>query len=989
MVPVRFDYTVGLAKRAMSVVRETAPTIGSDESSDDSSSSRNRQKQAVLKARVRRCDRELRRFRAEYDSEVRECADLREELESGAARQAEALLPAKTQLREAQEALSALNALETRSLMHIEDDLGHSGRLIQAREREIQFLERRLHGLQSSCHSLLQDDGGMPDTAAEEALRASDMEVSELQSDVQQQENHIACLSSDVKSVLDYMMIVNIDAAGGPSKDLAPEDFLPSEVRNHLNLSEHGKSHLSILLKKYEIFMAECEGGALHPASKITSSGIDCDIGRSMDYAINENHSGRGHAVFGNPPHQEDISQSIFSLPDPFLEPQLLSACKVPKHFERTAEKTVPSSLPGPIESGLDSLQDNTGEPRLTSEQPLVAACMEEGDSAEWAWCEDETIKPTAKPSPANYSLRSSETIPGDASRPSFAFKDEADLLREGLAMEMQELSDIIAFHGSASRKDPDRHLLCATLCAAARGDEVELKASLRRAAESGEPGDSAGILGWTPWHVAAAYGQGLVLECLKEDVVERHAHHLVALSRPTAMGLPPLGVACVRGQVEAVRSLLLGMAPVGRDVRDPRGNTPLLWAIAGGRGEILAPLLLEAGADAAVANNHGHTVADVAAFLAGGGEGGRPGLATLPPAATTGLQVARDTRSDDIVICEPFHQIFAIGAQPALERSLLSLTIGMLRAPQRDVVGFSKNEKGKSLARLSGEEAEMGVYSDWVINYTHAGLQNTLEAGRPSADPTLPDRCRQALVLTCERILLFNVNSWSLVQVIALSELMELVVSSYSETVVLLRMHRMADVVLDCETRPRLLDEMQLASHRVAERWGGVDFSGGATVRNESEPISPLFDEWQSRIGTLAYVDTAVFLLLPFEPGSVLLSLGDPFFFGFLECHQSMGASLGAAGCKWTSYLFILKSGPGPTRRLSWCRHPNDVRSVGYVLVKDIHEMQPLDTPEGGACLIVNYQDSNRPRALTLRAPSLQNREDWITSLRAMQTGS
>mmetsp|Transcript_21918 Transcript_21918/g.58046 ORF Transcript_21918/g.58046 Transcript_21918/m.58046 type:complete len:134 (+) Transcript_21918:1044-1445(+) len=103
----------------------------------------------------------------------------------------------------------------------------------------------------------------------------------------------------------------------------------------------------------------------------------------------------------------------------------------------------------------------------------------------------------------------------------------------------------------------------------------------------------SAALLGWTPWHVAAGFGQPAIIECLKQDMVENTGHYVVLSSRTTRMGLPPLGIACLLGRVDVVQSLLLGMAPV--DSRDFRGNTALMWAIAGRHHEKLVPLLLEA----------------------------------------------------------------------------------------------------------------------------------------------------------------------------------------------------------------------------------------------------------------------------------------------------------------------------------------------------------------------------------------------------------
>merc|ERR1712096_107085 len=160
----------------------------------------------------------------------------------------------------------------------------------------------------------------------------------------------------------------------------------------------------------------------------------------------------------------------------------------------------------------------------------------------------------------------------------------------------------------------------------------------------------------------------------------------------------------------------------------------------------------------------------------------------------------------------EPYHHLFAIGAQPAAETNLLHKTLNLLKAPARDAAGFSKSERAKSLARLTAAEQESGVYTEFVANYTHAGLQSSVEVGQSSVDPASPERNRQSLVLTSERLLLFNAASWNLVQVIALSEILQIIISSYSDTMLILRMHRMPDVLLDIAPRGRLLKELQLA---------------------------------------------------------------------------------------------------------------------------------------------------------------------------------
>ncbi|CAE7857782.1 unnamed protein product, partial [Symbiodinium microadriaticum] len=269
------------------------------------------------------------------------------------------------------------------------------------------------------------------------------------------------------------------------------------------------------------------------------------------------------------------------------------------------------------------------------------------------------------------------------------------------------------------------------------------------------------------------------------------------------------------------------------------------------------------------------------------------------------------------------------------------------------------KNARAKKQAQLSAEEEATGVWSACVTNYTHAGLGALVErVVGVYADPANWMRSRQALVLTCERVLLFNASSWSLEQVLALSELSELVASSYCSTVLVLRMYRVADLVtpgywtsretptridVASSARGRLIDELQLATTAVNERWGGSDFSGGLRVRQECEPITELFDQNRRKVGVLAWMEANVFLLMPHVETAVLLA-GETFFFGQLDVRQQFRGS----DWNWRSYYFALKSGPVALRKLVWCKRPTDELCAGVVPVRDITAVQALDTPSG-----------------------------------------
>lgn len=327
-------------------------------------------------------------------------------------------------------------------------------------------------------------------------------------------------------------------------------------------------------------------------------------------------------------------------------------------------------------------------------------------------------------------------------------------------------------------------------------------------------------------------------------------------------------------------------------------------------------------------------------------------------------------------------HLIRALALEPEVNLSFLSYTLNMLKTPVRDSLGFSKNSHAKKQAQLSAEEEVSGAWSVCITNYTHAGLCSTLETSGVYSDPANWIRSRQALVLTCERLLLFNASSWTLEQVLALSELAELVLSSHCSTVVVLRMHRVPDLVLDvpASARTRFIEELQFATNAVNERWGGSDFSGGLRIHQEGESITDLFDQNRKKVGLLAWIEANVFLFLPYVPTAVLLT-GDLFFFGQMDLRQHIrGNDWG-----WRSYYFALKS--GPVRKLVWCKRPTDELCAGAVHVRDITTVQPLDTPGGEVCILVEYNSNDRDELLTLRTASLKSREDWIVSIKTMQT--
>eukprot|EP00811_Abedinium_folium_P035185 NODE_79_length_3793_cov_8.685761.p1 GENE.NODE_79_length_3793_cov_8.685761~~NODE_79_length_3793_cov_8.685761.p1 ORF type:complete len:454 (-),score=135.15 NODE_79_length_3793_cov_8.685761:1229-2590(-) len=451
-------------------------------------------------------------------------------------------------------------------------------------------------------------------------------------------------------------------------------------------------------------------------------------------------------------------------------------------------------------------------------------------------------------------------------------------------------------------------------------------------------------------------------------------------------MGLTPLGVACLGGRVEAVERLLAARAPV--DSCDARGNTPLFCAAAGGQAQSLLPLLLVAGADPAARNKSGLRV-DTRGLLpqqqlAGGydddAEEQEPEL-PLPP-----------EREGLLAFQRPYHIIHSdLAKDPdgAKEKGLLSYTLRVLKAPQRDAAGFMKNNAARDAAQLSAEEKAAKVWSNSVVHYSHAGLQSMLEVGPTTTSPSCAVRANQIIVVTCERVLLFT-KAWQLTQLVALSEISELVVHSYSETLVVMRLHRTSDILIALPSRGRLIDELRVATRTLGEQWGGAEVQ----VTHDDNPIMGLSNERQERVGTLAFTEKETFLLLHHAPGSLLLT-GEVFFFGSIGLKNvTSTAPDGSEVADWTPFFFILSGGRGDARQLLWCHHPNDDECVGSLAVNRVCDVQPLDLPSVGPCLTVSYVadasgSGSSPNAgkLTLRAKSLESREDWVVSIRAMRS--
>lgn len=328
------------------------------------------------------------------------------------------------------------------------------------------------------------------------------------------------------------------------------------------------------------------------------------------------------------------------------------------------------------------------------------------------------------------------------------------------------------------------------------------------------------------------------------------------------------------------------------------------------------------------------------------------------------------------------YHLIRAQGAERKPDSGLLSYTLSMLQPPLRDSLGIARNAVAKANAQLNETEEEVGVWSCWVTNFTHADLPGALDTDNAETHPLSPHRSRQALVLTSERLVFLNARTWKSGQVFPLSEIAEVGIARYSASVLLLRFHGKSDLVLDVpsSSRRRLVDEIDFAVKSMSRRWGGHEFGEQLRVVEEQEQVSSLCDRTKQRVGTLAWLEVDVFLLIPWEPHSVFLGQGQNLIFGCLDLHHEEVAAHWA----WQTLFFMLKYQGEP--RLMWCKHPNDKEPAGCVALKLLQAVQPLDTPQGEACLILDHRTDGRAQTSTIRASSVSARDVWISSIREVR---
>eukprot|EP00928_Gymnodinium_smaydae_P011113 TRINITY_DN14142_c0_g1_i1.p1 TRINITY_DN14142_c0_g1~~TRINITY_DN14142_c0_g1_i1.p1 ORF type:complete len:1124 (+),score=285.58 TRINITY_DN14142_c0_g1_i1:299-3670(+) len=859
-----------------------------------------------LRLRLRQAEAEQVWLDEAYDAEVQRCAELREELEALEAQEASSSASAAgngrveksaSDLEEERELRSAERLLEKalmedgQSAMLAEDLVAWATREAALRIRESRDLERRLVELEARRLHLLRLGDGACLGGSQEALAPVDRELCNLQLSLERDDVIIDRLSEDLRNVIHYIITTNIDAAGGPSADLGPDEFLPQEVREHLSLSEYGLATLQAADRKFAHAMVQ-SGGSKKLA---TDSGLAPQVAAALS----------GPPLIVAELLEEGTSCSYADFEDTLYRLHTCDAADVP---QLEPAMTLAEEL-----QGLDALLQD----ELRALSPLVAAAVYADEAAVAA-----NVEKGQAPSPA---------------------ASPVELLRAGARGDQDAVRELLAAMGYDSS-------------AAWAAFET--------------------FLGWTPLHAAALRGHLHVLETTKQYYFDRGEHHVPLLERRTAAGFTALGVACLSGQVAAVSSLIRGMAPV--DSQEPRGCQPLHLAVASSAATEIVSLLVGAHANVGVRTGRGHQL-DLNALFAQQ----RDGDASSNGFASAANVVAKPAVANSVE--EPRYCIRAVGASVDMAGggSLISRTLHVLKAPVRDSAGFIQNARARGQAQLSDEESQCGVWSEMIVSYMCPKLLEAFAAGQAFEGPIDRAQCCRGLVLTVERLLFFSATDWHLLQVIVLSEIAAIVTFTSSTSLVLLRLHQGSDVLVDLpvRSRDRLVEELRLASQKFAAMWGGHDFGDGAQPVVETGPLALLLGERRAlnesrpHLGTLAFLEKDVFVLLPYAPDSALLAHGAVLQFGFLDLHRSIGGLW-----IWRRFLFFLCGTPGETDcRLLWCLHPCDAAAVGGIQALDIRRAQPLDNPQGEACLIIDHAAG----AMTLRAASALRRDEWLCSLR------
>jgi len=326
------------------------------------------------------------------------------------------------------------------------------------------------------------------------------------------------------------------------------------------------------------------------------------------------------------------------------------------------------------------------------------------------------------------------------------------------------------------------------------------------------------------------------------------------------------------------------------------------------------------------------------------------------------------------------------------------------LKPPLRDRAGVLRHHDARRVLHLSPHEENVGIWSDWVTNFTHAGLDHAVAPhAAPSSDPTNAACNMQALVLTAERLLFLRCQraarsaTWSVAQGVSMAQIRQVVLPRRCDSLLVLRLHRSSDELLNFQSGSRDAFLEELWQGMIRAGWPGkhvteaeeVDAAPKDFVVMDPEAIIPLLDlsndTLEAAKGTLAFLNQDFFALLPRASASLLLSGAETQRFGFLELQlRRQPKEAGAGVCwQWQRFFFMAKGGRPHERCLGWCLHPNAEKWTGHLLVQKITQVRSVRGNNGEACLVIHSDGQVGPTALKARHG--KERSDWLEVLQRL----
>mmetsp|Transcript_16065 Transcript_16065/g.40850 ORF Transcript_16065/g.40850 Transcript_16065/m.40850 type:complete len:1046 (+) Transcript_16065:43-3180(+) len=824
-------------------------------------------------------DAELRQMRSNYDARVLRCSDLATEAES----RMEQVQKLRAHIYHSDRELE-------RTCMQNEDKMHGFVRLLARKRDEIKFLDDRLNMLAAQHERLLTSREPVSESALEVAMLEKDKKMSAMDEHNRAQARVLQQVRNDVRSCLDFMIRTNIEAAGGPSKQLTDDDFLPPAVVEHLELSPEGDGIFHTLLKKYAQF---CRNGRPPRAAAPAISDDEDENEQRPTFVVNA------------------------------MTPSTKEAAATP---------------PPP--------------PAAATEAPVAAAAAEQAPAASkpsegfFSTMREFILRPRVKPP-----VRARQPAPVEAPQNNPTAEDESTT---GSAPAAESMASVVS--AEAGR--------CRDLSALMEGLEAEQRKWVSESDRRMEaPQDALHTLETS---LSAQFGQ----------------------RAPSSQGSdsPVSGTSAGAGEHVQSRSAMVTEVPVIQVPESellPFDSVFSTSAVA----ERLAGLTAEPQIEDldATACEASHCASDD-----GGADENGP---TVDPEPVPLPKIAQEAASPvpGATRSDPYRVVETTALHAKQDPGLLSSAWAMLEKKSKDLEGVLKNARAKAVLGCSALEQQQEVLSCACCNYTHAGVEAAAATAESHVSPLDEVRRKQVLVLTCERVVLLQADSFDLRLEMPLSNLRYCLIAPFSASVFVLRRTEGPDLLLDTQSREDFFQHLRKCLEFCEDH-----------PRRFGEPV----DEWPNTIVPLlgtkrdggpvaaaAFLQYEVFLFLPWHSNSCLMR-GDTFFFGFLYLHEQRAGDAAdspytrsqAGQWRWSLLFFMLKTS---TRELVWVHHPSDTEPAGSIKVDNIQSLHSLDSPTGEFCFILNCTGVNDATedGHVLRSVDPRNREDWIVSIRSLQS--